>query len=226
MDAEEYCREIEAYLCRRNEGHLVRLVGPAFEKVCEWVRLGIPLKVACHGIDRHVERQAAKGPRRRPLRIEFCEADVLDAFDAWRRAVGLRDQAADPDGSIETTSRPAKAKRSLPAHLDRVIARLTAVRAGAALASEWDAAIQQAMRELDRLRPGVEKLRGPAREAITEELATVDTRLLLAESAREAELELRPFESRLSPDGYATALRACRDRILRQGLGLPVIVFD
>ena len=23
----EYCREIEAYLCRRNEGHLIRIVG-------------------------------------------------------------------------------------------------------------------------------------------------------------------------------------------------------
>ena len=32
----QYCREIEAYLCRKNDGHLVRIVGPAFEQVCGW----------------------------------------------------------------------------------------------------------------------------------------------------------------------------------------------
>ena len=40
------------------------------------------------GIDRYFERYYAKGPRRRPVRVEFCEADVLDVFDEWRRAVG------------------------------------------------------------------------------------------------------------------------------------------
>jgi hypothetical protein len=50
---------------------------------------GVPLKVAFRGIDRYCERYYAKGPRRRPVRIEFCEADILDLFDAWRRAVGV-----------------------------------------------------------------------------------------------------------------------------------------
>jgi len=31
MDPAEYCREIENYLCQKNEGHLIRIVGPAFE---------------------------------------------------------------------------------------------------------------------------------------------------------------------------------------------------
>src|SRR5918993_5637438 len=86
---EDYCRQIEAYLCRRNEGHLIRIVGPAFEQVCGWASRGIPIKVAYRGIDRYVERYYAKGPRRRPVRVEFCEADVLDVFDEWRRAVGV-----------------------------------------------------------------------------------------------------------------------------------------
>ena len=28
--------QIESYLCRKNGGHLVRIVGPAFEKVRSW----------------------------------------------------------------------------------------------------------------------------------------------------------------------------------------------
>src|SRR5687768_10425243 len=85
----DYCREVEAYLCQKNGGHLVRIVGPAFETVRQWADQGVPLKVAFRGIDRCCDRAAARGGRRRPLRIEFCEADVLDAFDDWRRAIGV-----------------------------------------------------------------------------------------------------------------------------------------
>ena len=89
VTAESYCRELEAYLCRKNDGHLVRIVGPAFEQVCGWAARGVPLKIAQRGIDRYFDRYYARGPRRRPVRIEFCEADVLDTFDEWRRATGL-----------------------------------------------------------------------------------------------------------------------------------------
>ena len=34
-DSFDYCREIESYLCKKNEGHLIRIVGPAFEMVRE-----------------------------------------------------------------------------------------------------------------------------------------------------------------------------------------------
>ena len=54
-----------------------------------WAAQGVPLKVACSGIDRYFERYYRKGPRRRPVKIDFCEADVLDVFDEWRRAVGV-----------------------------------------------------------------------------------------------------------------------------------------
>ena len=78
----DYCRAIEAYLCRKNDGHLIRIVGPSFEKVCGWAEKGVPIKVAFRGIDRYFERYYAKGARRRPVRIDFCEADVLDVFAA------------------------------------------------------------------------------------------------------------------------------------------------
>src|SRR5688572_23605274 len=89
LSTESYCRQVEAYLCRKNDGHLVRIVGPAFEQVCGWATRGVPLTIAQRGIDRYFDRYYARGPRRRPVRIEFCEADVLDVFDEWRRAVGV-----------------------------------------------------------------------------------------------------------------------------------------
>ena len=46
IDVESYCRDLEAYLCRKNDGHLIRITGPAFEHVQGWAHQGIPLKVA------------------------------------------------------------------------------------------------------------------------------------------------------------------------------------
>src|SRR4029453_11923681 len=119
----EYCRQLETYLCRKNEGHLIRIVGPVFEQVCGWMSQGVPLKVAFRGIDQYCERYYAKGPRRRPVRVEFCEADILDSFDAWRRAVGVT-------GPAEGNRQEGAARRpALAAHITRVISRLTASRA-------------------------------------------------------------------------------------------------
>ena len=78
QDPADYCRQIETYLCRKNEGHLIRIVGPVFEQVSAWAAQGVPLAVAFKGIDRYCERYYAKGPRRRPVRVEFCEADILE----------------------------------------------------------------------------------------------------------------------------------------------------
>ena len=67
----------------------MRVVGPSFDLVSRWAADGVPLKVAFRGIDRYFERYYKKGPRRRPVRVDFCEADVRDVFDEWRRAVGI-----------------------------------------------------------------------------------------------------------------------------------------
>src|ERR671913_1639214 len=108
-DAETYCRDVEAYLCRKNDGHLIRIVGPAFEQVCGWATRGVPVAVAMRGIDRYFERYYAKGPRRRPVRIEFCEADVLDVFDEWRRALGVTSQDLDVSGGDADAASPKRA---------------------------------------------------------------------------------------------------------------------
>lgn len=234
MDPDEYCRQIEAHLCRRNEGHLVRIVGPAFDKVRAWAELGVPLKVAFQGIDRRVDRAAAAGPRRRPLRLESCDADVLDAFDAWRRAVGVRTAATDAptgDGAGDTAVRP---RQSLSSHLDRVIVRLTALRSGPSPSSEWERALDHAVRRLDALYASASRARGDARQRLLAELESVDAALLeaarhaaapdvMAEIAREADTELEPFRARLDDRAFDAAHRRCTDRILRERFGLPIV---
>jgi hypothetical protein len=238
IETDTYCRELEAYLCRKNDGHLVRIVGPAFEQVCGWAARGVPLGVAQRGIDRYFERYYAKGPRRRPVRIEFCEADVLDAFDEWRRALGIplasggasmaREQ---PDGDPGDVS-PVPPKESLPAHLERAIARLTVARASA---ETWlDAAIDAVIRELETMRSTAKGLRGPAREAVVDRLAALDRQLLdlvrersgdatLGQVTREADSELAPFRDRMLTEAYAKAREACIDRLLRERARLPVL---
>jgi hypothetical protein len=240
-EPEEFCRRIEAYLCRKNDGHLIRIVGPAFEQVCGWARRGIPLGVAERGIDRYFERYYSKGPRRRPVRVEFCEADVLDAFDQWRRATGIPlEPEGGPANGGETPlpgkgDATAKTQGGLPAHLDRVIARLTSARSGAD--RRLDAQLDSAVREIDAARATAKGLRGGAREALLQRLSAIDAELLDAARAlcdvaaledlmHQADAELSPFRARMLPDVYERARRASADRLLRERHRLPVVTFE
>jgi hypothetical protein len=227
-DVANYCREIEAYLCRKNEGHLIRIAGPVFEQVSGWAAQGVPLAIACRGIDRYCERYYAKGPRRRPVRVEFCEADILELFDDWRRAVGVSRLVASP-----SDAEPPAKRDSLPAHVDRAIARLTALRAGGRSPS-FDRRLDEAVRELDLARAAAKQARGAARSALIDRLAALDRELLDAargdidESRRaalraEAEREIAPFAARMAPDARARAIDAAFDRLLRDAVGLPTL---
>lgn len=234
MTADEYCRAIEVHLTRRNDGHLIRIVGPAFELVRGWAEQGIPFKVACHGIDRTFERYHAKGPRRRPLRVDFCTADVLDAFDEWRRAVGLR--------AVDDAAVPARRREGLATHITRAIGRLTALRSsapasgGAAGVRVPEERLDEIVRVLDALASRAEKARGEARAEIARELAALDRRLLdaardaavatLADLERQAEEELRPFRERMPADAWAQARAAAVDRLLRELAQLPALATD
>lgn len=238
--ADRYCRAIEAYLCRKNDGHLIRIVGPAFEQVLGWAAKGVPIRIAYHGIDRYFERYYAKGPRRRPVRIEFCEADVLDAFDEWRRAVGIAHEtrAAVPSGSGSEDDSVLDAPRrheSLPAHLERVIARLATLRAGDT--PTLDAVLEAAIRELDVHRAEAKSVRGDARRELLDRLRAIDAELVsearrhcdaatLAELSREAREELAPFKDRLPDEAFEQARSAAIDRLLRERCRLPVVAFD
>lgn len=225
-----YCREIETYLCQKNDGHLIRVVGPSFDMVSRWAVDGVPLKIALRGIDRYFERYYRKGPRRRPVRIDFCEADVLDVFDEWRRATGL----PAVDGGVEREPR----QTSLPAHLERVVLRLTDARVHGALGVDpevFDNLIERVSREFDTAR-GAGGVRGEARRALVGRLAALDAELLnmtraaLDETTRrsfekEADNELAGFHDRLPEDAYRRAQRAVVDRLARERSGLPTIAF-
>jgi hypothetical protein len=238
-DPSQYCREIETYLCRKNDGHLIRIVGPVFERVCGWADRGVPLKVVFRGIDRYFERYYARGPRRRPVRVEFCEADVLDVFDEWRRAVGLThvhleaDVAGGPDRIVETAGGRG---RGLNAHLDRVVSRLQEAHMREGAGSALGDAIDRLLSDLVPGR-GPKPLRGQARAAFLERLVDLDAALLAAAREavgaevltairREAEEELAPFRSRLADMVFRDALHACENRLLRQQLRLPTVSFQ
>ena len=227
-DPAEYCREIENYLCRKNEGHLIRIVGPAFEQVCGWAQLGVPLKITFRGIDQYCERYYAKGPRRRPVRIEFCEADILDLFDAWRRAVGVAVTGGE--------SEPLPRKPSLAGHVERACARLTASRGGGRSAP-FGARLDTIVRELDGLLADAKQARGEARQRIIDRLAALDADLLAAAVAevdperaqalkQEAEVELAPFGSRMAPEVRDRAVVAAHHRLVREALGVPVLRYE
>lgn len=228
-DSFEYCREVETYLCKKNEGHLVRLVGPAFEKVRGWADQGIPLKVAFRGIDRTCERHAGKSGRRRPLRIEFCEADVLEAFDDWRRAIGAgadRVSEAPPSGS----------KSSLVSHIERTVSRLLALRANGRTGS-LEAMVASTVSALDEIAATARHARGEARAQMIARLGELDAALVetarrsvdaATERAlrREVESELAAFVERMPPEARERAKSVAFDRLLRDSLNLPVVSYE
>jgi len=229
----DYCRDIEAYLCRKNDGHLIRVVGPSFELVSRWARDGVPLKVAFGGIDRYFERYYRKGPRRRPVRIDFCEADVLDVFDEWRRATGLTASAIDSDAASHAVRRGP----SLPEHLERVLVKLTNARATGALGADADALIDEISSELDRARSVTGGIRGEARRAMSERLAAADRTLLTfarghvspadLEAMREdAAAMLGSVAAQMAPDARERAHERALDQLVRDRFHLPTIRFS
>jgi hypothetical protein len=172
---DQYCREIETYLCQKNDGHLIRVVGPSFEVVSGWAEQGVPLKIAYAGIDRYFERYYRKGPRRRPVKIDFCDADVLDVFDEWKRATGVLSAPVSSVAISNQQSAISNRSVSLPAHLERVVLRLTQARANGSLGDEFDAVIDRAAAELDAARARAGGLRGEARQALLDRLAAPST---------------------------------------------------
>ena len=228
----EFCREIETYLCRKNDGHLIRVTGPSFDLVAGWAAQGVPLKVAWEGIDRCFERYYRKGPRRRPVKIDFCEADVLDVFDEWRRAIGLP-----ADTSPSSIDPRATSTGSLPAHLERVVLRLSEARAKETLDETFDALIDRVAAELDAARAKSGGVRGEARLALVERLAGLDADVLqraraalddatLARLAQEAEASLAPFRAAMASEAFARAREGAIDALVREHYRLPRITFD
>jgi len=248
MDAGAYCRAVESYLCGKNDGHLIRIVGPAFELVCAWADAGVPLSVVRRGIDQRYSRYHAKGSRRRyPLRIEFCETDVSTLFDDWKRAVHVSSAGTAEVGASSETPAPGasptgrgtrRRRRSLAAHLDYLATVLAGWTSPAADASPvLDQAISRARSVVDTARPGAAALRGAPRQTLVERLAALEH--TLTEAAREdtdaataarlrteAAGSLAPFRERMRPDAFAAAVDTATDRLLADHWRLPRVTYD
>ena len=235
-DIGAFCRAVEAHLCRVNGGHLVRIVGPAFELVAGWAKEGMPLRVVLHGVDRTVARLTAKGPRRRPIRIEFCDADVRDAADQWRRAVGVHAAASTvptPSSPNVTTSRMP----SLPKHLERVLVRLSAVTATSALPPALNDAVASTIGIVDACLDASRGARGEARTGIIERLAMIDQALTqaatssLPEERRKALLEqvrteLSAYRAQMPVEAFRDAENALFGELARRHFSLPQVRLD
>ena len=233
VDPGRYCREVESYLCRTNDGHIVRIVGPSFELVCGWAEQQIPIRVVFGAIDRAHARYSAKRRSRRPLRIEFCEADVQELFDEWSRAVGV--------GAAQSSraSAPAKSARrqSLVSHIDRVIDRLTVWHEADPQASVIASLILLRVDDLKVLRESASTARGATRQKIVGRLAEFERQLTAAlheaidptvydTLSAEAARDLEPFKQRMPHEALALARRASTDRRLYDHFKLPRIVFE
>lgn len=236
IDVADYCRDLETHLCRKNDGHLIRIVGPSFDVVSAWAARGVPLKVAMGGIDRYFERHLRKGPRRRPVRIDFCEADVLDVFDEWRRATGVTGVTPVSDAGAGTEA-ARKHGPSLPDHLQRVLTRLSSLRATGALADSADVVLDRVSAELDTARARSGGLRGEERRAMLGRLEQLDTELVtllrssvrpeVVESARKSALnDLASFRTSMAPDAFERAVERATTSALRDLVGLPVVAFN
>src|SRR5262249_22075081 len=128
------------------------------------------------------------------------------------------------------------ARHSLPAHLERVVMRLSSARATGALDADADDLIDRVSQELETARAG-RGVRGDARRQLIERLATLDHELVcrasrsldeaaLLELAREAEGELAPFRATMSAEAFARARESAIDRLVRQHCRLPTIAFE
>lgn len=246
----DYCRAVEAHLTRVNGGHLVRIVGPAFALVREWESSGIPLSVVQRAIDQKAERhkQGAAARSGRPLRIEFCENDVRELFEDWKRAVGV---AALPEADADTTDVspaetstddpaetdaviPSSRRQPLSKHLERVSDRLSRLLGRHDLPEPFLERVNLTISAVAEARDRARTARGAARDEIVASLRPLDVDLMAAAREvpslaerdamrRQAEEELAAYRSRLTADAWTTALAATTDRLLRERFALPVI---
>ncbi len=230
-DLSEYCRELESYLCRKNGGHLVRIIGTG---VRAGVRVGRTRRAADRGLsrDRSVlraaarrrARRAASGPRRvlrgrhpRPVRRLApggrrrpgtgrggagrgrAQARADRSPRARRRAAGGQPRA--PVAGVRAARRRPARPRSIGCRANR---RSRAATRGRRSSTGWPSSIASSCR--------------PRRPS--------SILHALAGARREAEAELAPFGSRLSPEMRAQAVEAAFERLVRDSLGLPQIRYQ
>ena len=234
VDVGEFCRRVEEHLTRVNEGQLIRVVGPAFELVRGWALEGMPLSVVTHGIDVKAERHRA-GRSTRPLRLEFCEADVRQVYTRWRRSVGLSSAGLSSEDNQERHE--AEKRPSLSRQVDRALDKLSRVAGRLDLPEAFRETVSQAINELSAIRDAARTARGEARKALAAQLTPIDTALVgaareslnggvLDQLRRDAEADLASYRTRLAADLWGRSVERALDQLVREHLGLPTLSLD
>jgi hypothetical protein len=224
---------VEQHLTRINGGHLVRVVGPGFALVKQWADDGVPLTVVFKGIEQKAERHKA-GASKRPLRIEFCEADVREVYEDWKRATGI--SVAAPE-VVDVTDGPASAepkRRSASKAIDKAIERLGRLAGRLEYPDGFRDAVSHAIEQLMTVRDALARVRGAAREPLVEQLVVIDqalvsaARLMMDDDVlrglrEQAERDLASFRDRMEPDAWQRAVIVTIDRGVRTHIGLPTL---
>lgn len=242
QDPLRYCRDVESYLCRRNGGHLIRIVGPAFSMVQGWAREGVPLTIVERAIDTCSERRESRREATRPLRIEFCESEVRAQFQRWRKAIGPYVGANGSENGGETSDAgPGEADggetstraTSLAGHLARAGERLARAAARFEHSDRFRERLDAIVAALDGVRQESKGARGERRAAFVEALAKLDEDLMAAAHAEAAERGLLPdlraaaardlatWRTRMPASAWDDAVSAASGRLLRDRFDLP-----
>jgi hypothetical protein len=193
---------------------------------------------------RGIQEKAARhhaGRSKRPLRLEFCAADVDALFDDWRRATGIHARrdggVADPHATDPQVEHPASGRRATAGRqLQRAIDKLALTVGRLDVPEDVQLETTRLLEALSALREASRRARGEAKREVmlqAEEidrdlgrLARLSGRALLAEVEAEAVAELTPFRARLKPEDWHRSLAANVDRLLRGRLGIPTIDFE
>ena len=183
-DIGAFCRAVEAHLCRVNGGHLVRIVGPAFELVAGWAKEGMPLRIVLHGVDRTSHGSPRRGLAVAPCGSSSARPTCVTPTDQWRRAVGVHarrpTQAA--DAVIGRCRRRRAVAAAVVAEASRARPRATVrdVSATSALPSALSDAVAATIRDVDACLDASRGARREARTAIVERLVTIEHALTQA----------------------------------------------
>jgi hypothetical protein len=225
-DEASYYARVEDYFVERRGSPL--FISPAeWDLVCRWERQGIPLEVVQEGIDRVFERPNA---RTKPRKLGYCRQTVEAAFRRFREA-GIGAQCATRGVGGESE---ADVVRS---HLRALAERLRSRRRDGAPSVEVEnsgvlarrleevASVIEALAEADPLETPM---------AIEKQLESLDERLLSdsegdvgeavrAKLAREAEISLASYRTRMPDKVYRAALESAYRRRVRKTVDLPTL---
>ncbi len=234
VDVGAYCRQVESHLAQVNAGEIIRITGAGFELVRGWALEGIPLSIVCHAVSQKAERHRA-GRSTRPLRIEFCTADVREGYTAWKRAVGIRGTGGAEEHEGATTA-PAEGTRrvSLGRQLQRAIDRLSHAASRLDFAPAMRDALDAVLQDVAAISARARGARGAARASIAAELTALDARMLAAVRAAvdvgeldrlsaEAAADLGAYRGRLAAEVWQRSVNLGVDRLLRDRFGLPTL---